>query len=212
MKREGISFMDNGNHKLNSIITALCISVSILLWANCAYSETPEEITLFIWKAISENLIVNNPDDHVSNPTISDNDCYSKDVSGAPPIEETQIDSWMMRFVINVRLDPGLLKSLQTFRGSNFEFNLLYQYDKGKYYYKDQLAVLVLTYDQNVHATRNARKLEHLRGYFRQSKVLTLFSYTVVSNKIVIAFTERSFEKKVAEFVNDIPELLQIIK
>jgi hypothetical protein len=115
--------------------------------------------------------------------------------------KESVISSGDVKDLVRDRLDHGLLKFV-TATGIGLSFTK--PGEQGERY----IDTLVISYLDK----KTAQKMSELpivrSGYFRHTKVLTLFSYVVVDHRLVIIFTESSGDEDVVRLIRSIPELL----
>jgi hypothetical protein len=115
--------------------------------------------------------------------------------------EESVMSSEQVKDLVRDRLDHGLLKFV-TATGLGLTFTK--PGGEGEWYV-DTLAISYVD-------KKTAQKMTELpimrSGYFRRTKILTLFSYVVVEHRLVIVFTESSGDEDVVRLIKSIPELL----
>ena len=117
---------------------------------------------------------------------------------------ETPVDVAFVKEIAPKRLGSNIVTSATEIAGVNFRFEPSHQDLQGLF----QVEVWVFSYRNNKTALRNAKTIRGLcRGECFRSKLLTIFSYTVVANKIVITFTENSGDKSVVDFVKSVPKI-----
>jgi hypothetical protein len=118
-------------------------------------------------------------------------------------LREHEMRTSDVRTIVQRNLDPTIVSTVVDTKGIDFRFPRSGQQTEG------QVAVLELHYATSDIALRMARKLSKRGGYFKQTKILTPFSYASVSDLLVIAFTENAGDKEIVRFINDVPAFLK---
>jgi len=117
---------------------------------------------------------------------------------------ETPVDMAFVKKIAPKRLGSNIVASATGIAGVNFRFESLHQDLQDL----PHVEIWVFSYRNNKTALRNAKTIRGLcRGECFRSKLLTFFSYTVVSNKIVIIFTENSGDESIVDFVKSVPKI-----
>ncbi len=119
------------------------------------------------------------------------------------PLRETTMTKKNIQIVVRNNLDPGLLIPVPEMTGTDFRFIQPGQRDEV------HVAVLILSYPDEKTAYRMAKKLVNKGGYFRQTKILTRFSYVPVENQLVIAFTETAGDDEIVKFIDELAGLFK---
>jgi len=120
--------------------------------------------------------------------------------------QETPVDVAFVREIAPGRLGSNIVNSASKIAGMVFEFE---SSGHDKHRYLSRVVVWVFSYNDNKSALRNAKSIKSFCkdvGCFK-SKILTIFSYTVVANKVVVIFTENSGNESVVAFVDSAPKL-----
>jgi hypothetical protein len=114
--------------------------------------------------------------------------------------EEGIMSSEQVKDLVRGRLDHGLLKFVAA-TGIGLSFTK--PGEQGECY----IDILVISYLDKKTAQEMANLPIMKSGYFRHTKILTLFSYVIVDHNLVIVFTESSGDEDVVRLIKFIPEL-----
>ncbi|GHT89730.1 hypothetical protein AGMMS49545_00810 [Betaproteobacteria bacterium] len=117
--------------------------------------------------------------------------------------EETNSDSKQVKILIHNYLDPELLKPMKVTEGIGFHLT------KPGEQREVHVTVLTISYQDKKIAQKMSERTATRSNYFRNTKILTIFSCMVVDNKLLIAFTEQVGDDELVQFVKSIPDLFK---
>ncbi|MDR0563776.1 MAG: hypothetical protein LBG78_02410 [Azoarcus sp.] len=115
--------------------------------------------------------------------------------------EETPVDVKFVRQIASRRLGTNMTASATKITGANFKFVPL-GYDSQRLLH---VGVWVFSYRNSKMALRNAKNVKRISGNMFKAKVLTVFSSTLIGNRLIIVFTENAGDEGVVSFVKSAP-------
>lgn len=121
----------------------------------------------------------------------------------ASTLKETPLLPSDARRIVRKHLDRDALSGVRRTSGTDFRFVVPGQQTDA------QVAVLILTYEDEKAALRANGTLAGRGVYFKDTKILTRFSSTAMGHQVAVAFTENSGSPSVVQFIDDVPELLK---
>lgn len=121
---------------------------------------------------------------------------------GAIPssIQEISLEPSYVRTIVHDNLNESLLASVKNFSGTDIGFVLTGSQTEA------QIALLILEYPDSETAARMSSQLSDRNGYFKNTKILTHFSYTTIGNQLAIVFTESAGNEAVIKIVDECPK------
>jgi len=122
--------------------------------------------------------------------------------------QDAAIETRFIRKLAPKRLRFNIVHSASNISGSVFEFELPH-HDDGRQRLS-RIAIWVFSYRDDAAAIRNAKFIKNSckKGDCFKSKILTVFSYAVVENRVVVIFTENARDESVVTFIESAPNLL----
>ncbi|MDR2209332.1 MAG: hypothetical protein LBE22_10225 [Azoarcus sp.] len=122
--------------------------------------------------------------------------------------QETPVEGAFVREIAPERLGSNIVNSAFKVTGTKFEFESS-EHDIPQHL--SHVVVWIFSYHDNKSAFRNAKSIRSFckNGNCFKSKILTIFSSTIVENKIVIVFTENSGNENVVSFIKSAPGLFE---
>jgi hypothetical protein len=120
--------------------------------------------------------------------------------STPPLIRETPIELTYVRTIVRDNLNGSLLTSVRGSSGTDSRFVPTGSESEA------QIALLILEYADREIASRMAARLSSRKGYFKNTKILTRFSYATAGNQLAIVFTENAGNEAIVKFIDKIAE------
>jgi hypothetical protein len=119
--------------------------------------------------------------------------------------QETPVDSAFVREIAPNRLGSKITASSTEIAGADFEFESPGDKENQSLLH---ISIWIFSYHNNETALRRANAIKGFcKGHCFRTKLLTIFSTTVVANKIIIIFTENSGNENITSFVKSAPKL-----
>ena len=112
------------------------------------------------------------------------------------PINTTELSAERTRWIVETRLDPKVMDN------KTIESGVSLQFIPAHSTYYSNISLLELVYPDATIAARIREKLAK-GNYFKNSKILTLFSCVQDNNQVLIIFTESAGDSQIAAFIED---------